>query len=178
MADGLLSGVVLVFRDFTEQRMAQQTSARLETIRVGKDGRHIQVSVIVSPIKSPEGAVIGASTIIHDITELVTAREAVVREKELLATTLASIGDAVAVTDAEGRVTFLNAEAEHLTGWMAPEAAGRPLEDVFRIINEKTRQPAENPVEKVIRLGRVVGLAKRNAQPGLDSCLRGQRRLK
>ncbi len=83
----------------------------------------------------------------------------IARQKELMATTLASIGDAVLVTDAEGRVTFANAEAERLTGWTIAEARGQPLPAVFRIINETTRQPAENPVEKVLRLGKVVGLA-------------------
>ena len=73
--------------------------------------------------------------------------------------TLASIGDGVIVTDARGRVTFLNGEAERLTGWTNREAEGRPLPAVFHIINEQTRQPVENPVEKVLRLGTVVGLA-------------------
>jgi PAS domain S-box-containing protein len=134
-------------------------SERLDTVRVAKDGRHIRVSVSVSPIKDAEGRIIGASKIIHDITELAAAREALVHEKELLSTTLASIGDAVIVTDAQGRITFLNAEAERLTSWKVSEAAGRPLPEVLRIINEQTRKPVENPVEKVLRLGNVVGLA-------------------
>jgi PAS domain S-box-containing protein len=134
-------------------------SERLDTVRVAKGGRHIRVSVSVSPIKDAEGRIIGASKIIHDITELAAAREALVHEKELLSTTLASIGDAVIVTDAQGRITFLNAEAERLTSWKVSEAAGRPLPEVLRIINEQTRKPVENPVEKVLRLGNVVGLA-------------------
>lgn len=81
------------------------------------------------------------------------------REKELLTTTLASIGDAVIVTDAEGCITFLNGEAQRLTGWKSSEAVGQPLPAVFHIVNEFTRQPVENPVEKVLRLGSVVGLA-------------------
>jgi len=132
---------------------------RFETIRVAKDGRQIPVSVSVSPLKDPEGNIIGASKVVHDITELVAAREALVREKELLSTTLASIGDAVIVTDSQGAITFLNSEAEHLTGWQSSQAAGRPLPEVFRIINEETRQSVENPVDKVLRLGTVVGLA-------------------
>ncbi|WP_164101015.1 PAS domain S-box protein [Candidatus Laterigemmans baculatus] len=78
---------------------------------------------------------------------------------DLLQVTLASIGDAVIATDPEGRVTFLNAVAENLTGWPTEEAQGRPLHTVFRIFNEHTREPVENPVEKVLRLGRTVGLA-------------------
>jgi len=79
--------------------------------------------------------------------------------KDLYAVTLASIGDGVIVTDVQGRVTFLNREAEHLTGWTSGEAEGHPLPAVFHIINEQTRQPVENPVEKVFRLEIVVGLA-------------------
>ncbi|MGH7349092.1 MAG: CHASE3 domain-containing protein, partial [Candidatus Rokuibacteriota bacterium] len=79
-------------------------------------------------------------------------------ERERFRTTLTSIGDAVAVTDAQGRITLLNPVAQGLTRW-GDEAAGRPLETVFRIVNEATRQPVENPVSKVIRLGAIVGLA-------------------
>ena len=73
--------------------------------------------------------------------------------------TLASIGDAVISTDAEGRVTFMNGVAEALTGWPQAEALGRPLPDVFHIVNERTRQPVENPVLRALREGTIVGLA-------------------
>ena len=75
------------------------------------------------------------------------------------AVTLMSIGDAVIATDREGRVELLNPVAERLTGWSQGEAAGRPLAEVFRIVNEATRQPVENPVARVLREGQVVGLA-------------------
>jgi PAS domain S-box-containing protein len=136
-----------------------QSSQRLETVRLAKDGRRIPVSVSVSPLHDHEGNVRGASTILHDISDILAAREQLASEKQLLATTLVSIGDGVIVTDAAGKVSLLNAEAERLTGWTNPEAAGRPLQAVFRILNEETRQPAENPVDKVLRLGSVVGLA-------------------
>ena len=229
-ADGPLFGVVLVFRDVTEQRKAQQTASRLaavvehsgdailtknldaviqtwnpgaerlfgyraeeivgkpvtvlfppdrlneedhiigrlrqgqpveqlQTVRVAKDGRRIPVLVSVSPLKNDNGEIVGASKIIHDISEIVAAREALGREKELLATTLASIGDAVIVTDAEGRITYVNAEAQRLTKWNIAEAVSQPLPAVFRIVNEETRAPVEDPVEKVLRLGGIVGLA-------------------
>ena len=131
-----------------------QPVERLETIRLAKDGRQIPVSVSISPLKDADGDVIGASKIIHDVSEVVTAREALMREKELLATTLVSIGDGVIVTDEQSRVTFLNAQAERLTGWTSAEASGRPLSIVFRIVNEHTRRVAENPVEKALRLGK------------------------
>jgi PAS domain S-box-containing protein len=134
-------------------------SERLETIRVAKDGRRLHVSVSISPLKNSEGEVIGASKILHDVSDVVAAREALSQERELLATTLRSIGDGVIVTDAEGRVTFLNAEAEKLTGWKQSEASQRPLPEVFRIVNEETRREVESPVSKVLRHGNVVGLA-------------------
>src|SRR5262249_41580706 len=80
-------------------------------------------------------------------------------EKEWLHTTLCSIGDAVISTDAEGKITFMNPVAESLTGWPTQEARGKPLVDVFRIINQQNRQTVENPIDKVRRLKTVVGLA-------------------
>jgi PAS domain S-box-containing protein len=81
------------------------------------------------------------------------------QQKELFRTTLASIGDAVITTDIEGRVAYLNAVAESLTGWTQKAAAGQPLATVFHIVNEQTRQTVENPVKKVLAEGKVVGLA-------------------
>ena len=102
----------------------------------------------------------------------IRAREAAVqetrRQKELLGTTLASIGDGVIATDAQGRVTFLNPEAQRLTGWAQTEAVGQPLPAVFHIVDEQTRHPSENPVEKVIRTGKVVGLANHTLLIGRD----------
>jgi len=79
--------------------------------------------------------------------------------EEKLAVTLNSIGDAVMATDAEGYVTLLNPIAEQLTGWLQAEAAGRPVEEIFRIINEETRQPANIPVRESLAHGTIQGLA-------------------
>ena len=87
------------------------------------------------------------------------AEEALQKQSEWLRITLSSIGDAVISTDAEGRVTFLNGVAETLTGWSQAEAVGRPLPDVFQIVNEATRQPVENPALRALREGTIVGLA-------------------
>jgi len=95
----------------------------------------------------------------RDITERRRADEAIQKQSEWLRITLSSIGDAVISTDAVGCVTFLNGVAEALTGWKQTEAAGRPLPDVFKIINEQTRQPAENPALRALREGTIVGLA-------------------
>jgi PAS domain S-box-containing protein len=79
--------------------------------------------------------------------------------RESLETTLKSIGDAVISTDDAGRVVFMNAVAERLTGWPLADARGRALTEIFRIVNEETRAEVESPVAKVLREGQVVGLA-------------------
>ncbi|HVJ82888.1 MAG TPA: PAS domain S-box protein, partial [Planctomycetia bacterium] len=84
---------------------------------------------------------------------------AVYEQREWYRTTLGSIGDAVIATDAQGRVTFLNVVAEALTGWTVQDATGRPLDEVFRIVNETTRAPVENPAFRALHQGIVVGLA-------------------
>jgi len=93
------------------------------------------------------------------IADLAGARELEARGRAALATTLRSIGDAVITTDTSRRVQFLNPIAENLTGWSSAAAAGRPLTEVFRIVNEATRQTVEDPAAKVMREGVVVGLA-------------------
>lgn len=85
-------------------------------------------------------------------------QHATLRE-QWLATTLASIGDAVITTDATGVVTYMNPVATQLTGWLLEDAIGRPLLDVFPIFHETTGALVESPVDKVIREGHIVGLA-------------------
>jgi PAS domain S-box-containing protein len=80
-------------------------------------------------------------------------------QREWFRTTLASIGDAVIATDAAGRVTFVNPVAQTMIGWPGDEALGRPLESVFRIVNETTRLPVDNPASRALKEGTVVGLA-------------------
>jgi PAS domain S-box-containing protein len=81
------------------------------------------------------------------------------RLRASLATTLRSIGDAVIATDAAGKVSLMNRVAEALTGFPEADALGRPLDEVFRIINEHTRAVVESPVDKVLASGGIVGLA-------------------
>ena len=81
------------------------------------------------------------------------------RSEERHRITLRGIGDGVIGTDAQGRMELLNSTAEALTGWTEAEARGRPVDEVFRIINEETRETVENPVVRVLREGVVVGLA-------------------
>jgi PAS domain S-box-containing protein len=79
--------------------------------------------------------------------------------EERLSTTLRSIGDAVIATDEQGLVTMINPIGEELTGWRSGQALGKPLDEIFRIVNEDTRMAVESPVAKVLREGGIVGLA-------------------
>jgi len=92
-------------------------------------------------------------------TQLRLAEEALFAEKERAQVTLNSIGDAVLTTDPEGRLTYLNAAAEVMTGWSGEEARGRPLAEVFNIIDGSTRQIAANPAQVAMAEDKVVGLA-------------------
>lgn len=142
-----------------------------DTLRRAKDGRLVPISLSVSPIKDEEGNIVGASKIVRDISDRKQAEEALHGEKERLQATLTGIGDAVIVTDARGFVTLINPVAQKLTGW-GEEAVGRPLDEVFRIVNEWTHQPAESPVGRVMREGAIVGLANHTALVAKDGAVR------
>ncbi len=81
------------------------------------------------------------------------------RSEKRFRTILFSIGDGVIATDVESRVELLNPVAEQLTGWSVEEACGRPLSEVFHIVNEETRAEVENPAERALKEGTIVGLA-------------------
>lgn len=100
---------------------------------------------------------------LHDITERKLLEKSLEEEKEKLRITITSIGDGVISTDVNGKVTILNKVAEELTGWKQEEALGKPIEEVFNIINEKTRVKCENPIKKVIESGLIIGLANHTA---------------
>ncbi|MBY0397147.1 MAG: PAS domain S-box protein, partial [Thermoleophilia bacterium] len=109
----------------------------------------------------------------HGLEERVRERTAELAEqKERLRTTLASIGDGVITTDVDGRVTQLNPVAEALTGWPSSSAEGRPLGDVFRTRDEATGAPAENPADRALRDGAVVGLANHTVLVSRDGAMR------
>ena len=124
-----------------------------ETIRRHKSGELLEISITVSPIRDDSGRIIGISKIARDLREQR-------KTEEHFRTTLSSIGDAVISTDVGGRISFMNGVAERLTGWSEREALGRPLEEVFRIVNESTREVVDSPLAHVLRDGRTVGLAK------------------
>jgi PAS domain S-box-containing protein len=99
----------------------------------------------------------------RDVTDLRRTIAQLAAEKDRLRVTLRSIGDGVIVTDERARITLLNGVAEALTGWSADDALGRSIEDIFRIVSEKTRAPTANPVLRALREGIVVGLANHTA---------------
>ncbi|MFH1020929.1 MAG: PAS domain-containing protein [Pseudomonadota bacterium] len=96
----------------------------------------------------------GAVEDLHrEVVERNRAERELAAEKERLMVTLRSIGDGVISTDIKGRVTLLNKAAERLTGWTQHDAAGHPLEEVFRLVDGETRRPQETPVAMVLRTG-------------------------
>ncbi len=147
--------------------------------RLRKDGTPFWANVIITPLRDESGRLLGFSKITRNMTERRKAEENARRlveeatarrvaeenarqlaeQRERLRVTLSSIGDAVVSTDGEGRIDFLNPMAQHLLGWRPDEAVSQPLPHVFRIVNEQTRHPVENPAVRALREGVIVGLA-------------------
>ncbi len=103
----------------------------------------------------------------HLITKSKAATQ-LFHEKEGFRTTIASIADAVIVADPRGRVTLMNAVAQSLTGWPEGDAIGRPLDEIFRIRNEQTGEPVENPVAAILKGGGISGLPDGTILTGRD----------
>lgn len=172
-------------------RIHQENKALMDNVRATfsemlsvEDARHSRLSAEAPDIERSESfSVLGASLFIALAVALFTRQRLrmvsrnydstlaslqersnqLFQSRQWFQTTLESIGDAVIACDMQGRVQFLNAVATGLTGWGAPEAIGQPLPEVFRIIHEEKRTPAENPVDRVRRLRKVVGLADNTA---------------
>ncbi|MBD3315830.1 MAG: PAS domain-containing protein, partial [Chitinivibrionales bacterium] len=111
------------------------------------------------PVFDDAGNIVGLVEFGQDITEKQETRRAIAAEKERLAVTLRSIGDGVITTDTAGMIIILNKAAENITGWTQEQAAGKPLTTVFNIVNEFTRKPCANPVQKVLETGRIIELS-------------------
>ena len=141
------------------RREAIQTGrSESSTWFVRKDGSRFFGNDVLAAIRDERGYVGGFSEIIRDVTDRKALEEALFAEKERAQVTLNSIGEAVLTTDLSGRVTYLNPVAERMTGWSCGEAAGRPLEEVFDIIDGETRETAQNRVELAVRLSKTVSL--------------------
>jgi PAS domain S-box-containing protein len=139
------------------------------TVLISKDRTERPIDDSAAPIRDARGNVIGSVLVFRDISERRRNERKVREQQEWLRVTLASIGDAVIATDTQGRVTFLNPVAQELTGWAGEDAHGLPLEAVFQILNEQSRQTVENPVAKVLRDGVIVGLGNHTILIAKDS---------
>ncbi len=178
--DEILGKVPLVFADDVNKKILLEKTAEIpnsihrsyEVVLKKKDGSDLHVVVGATTLRDKQGKVLGAFAFITDNTERKRDAVALQAEKELLTVTLRSIGDAVITTDIEGRVTFLNRMAEKLTGWSDQEAKGKSSQEVFNIINEKTGERCASPVQRVIELGRIIGLANHTALIAQDGSIR------
>ena len=111
---------------------------------------------------------------VQSVIALKIAAEALVGNRERAEVTLNSIGDAVLSTDIEGKITYLNAVAERMTGWGREEAYGRPLGEVFRVIDKNTGETARDPLEFALQQDRTVGLTTNTMlvrRDGLESAI-------
>jgi PAS domain S-box-containing protein len=122
-------------------------------IEAGKDDEIAGISKSVNQMAA------NLKTVTASKIELEQAQTSLMASEQRWATTLASIGDAVIATDTVGKIVFMNGEAEELTGWALSEASQKPVKTVFNIVNEQTRLEVENPVDRVLNEGVVVGLA-------------------
>lgn len=105
---------------------------------------------------------------VQTVTALRVATDGLFSDRERAEVTLNSIGDAVLSTDLEGKVTYLNPVAERMTGWNRREALGKPLGEVFHVIDKGSREPARNPLEFAVQQGRTVGLTTNSLLVRLD----------
>ncbi len=161
----------IVLSDMGKRTMDQIRAQSAEMSRDESSLEAARLQAVASSTRSLVGtlylatmlAVIGLVLLAFYIVREMAQREkhaAEIREREeWYRVTLASIGDAVIATDEHGTVIFLNPIAEDLTGIALRQAQGQPIQKVFPIFNEQTRKPVENPVAKVLEMGRVMGLA-------------------
>ena len=151
-----------------------------ELTYIRKDGSRFPAVVSVTALRDDQNTIIGYLLIGTDNTarkqaeaerrhlldiqeetykQLKVANLSLQISEEKFAVTINSIGDAVIATDAEGQVTLLNPLAEQLTGWTQAEASGRPVDEIFHIINKDTRLPSPIPVMQTLATGTIHGLA-------------------
>ena len=152
--------MIEVYPTFPQTHFFSMYKRAYETRQVVEFEDHYQADrvddwfyVTVTPISD------GIAITTQIITKRKKAEEALQESEQRWATTLASIGDAVIATDTSSKIIFLNSEAEELTGWKLSEASQKPIKEVFNIVNEQTRLEVENPIDRVLKEGMVVGLA-------------------
>ncbi|WP_018952840.1 EAL domain-containing protein [Thioalkalivibrio sulfidiphilus] len=145
---------------------------RLDQRILWPDGSLHMIQVQGEALRDADGRITGLRGTVLDVTERKQAEAALFEAKERAQVTLHSIGDAVITTDAQGVVTYLNPVAEGLTGWRNEDAAGQPLDKVFRIFNEFTLQPTQNPVKTCLEEGRIVALTNHTVLMSRDGATR------
>jgi PAS domain S-box-containing protein len=138
------------------------------TVLLHREGGERPIADSAAPIRDATGGIVGVVLVFRDVTEERRAAAALAEQREWFETTLRSIGDAVIATDDEGRVVFMNPIAERLTGWTLARARGRGCAEVFRIVDEESRRPAEDPVGRALAEGAIVGLANHTVLVGAD----------
>src|SRR5579859_6838228 len=136
----------------------ERESYQLEKRYIHRDGHTVHVLLNVSPVRGWDGAPYHAVAQIQDISQRKAYEEALFRERELAEVTLRSIGDAVITTDLQHHVTSLNPIAEAMTGWTHAEAVGRPMSEVFKLIDARTREPLHSPLMDAIGRDAIVEL--------------------
>lgn len=114
--------------------------------------------VTARPFRDIHGGLVGIVQSFQDITDLKEVELALASEREQLAVTLRSIGDGVITTDLDAKIVLINRVTEQLTGWSLEEVVGKPVEQVFNIIDEKTEKPCKSPVEEVLASGKIVAV--------------------
>lgn len=154
-------GQPLPLNQLPGQRALQGIESPNQTLRLRiiATGEEHWAVVKARPIFDENGEVILAVSIFQDITQLKLTEISLEEQREQFRVTLFSIGDAVIATDMYCWITFMNPVAEQLTGHQSQDALGKPIEEVFFIINEQTRERVENPVQKALQIGETVGLA-------------------
>jgi PAS domain S-box-containing protein len=152
-----------LFKPFHPKELETRIRTILAAVRARRRAEEMQLQLqaeLERRVRERTAELAAANGVLRaEILERQRSQEALREQRERLRVTLASIGDAVIATDSNGRVDFMNPVSEFLTGWQQAEATGKPLEEVFRIINEETRQPVDTPAQKVFKEGAVVGLA-------------------
>lgn len=129
----------------------QEQMLEIETLQ----GNRKIVINSTAPVMDENGGLQAAIMINRDVTENETAKAALRSEKELLSTTLQSIGEGVVVTDAEGRITTVNTVFEQLSGCTQQEAKGRLFDDVVQTINDR-KKPCPSLIEKTLHTGQII----------------------
>lgn len=141
---------------------------------IKKNGEIIDVLLSATSEQDESGHLISRAVMI-DVTQRKKIEQELFREKELAQVTLHSIGDAVITTNALGLVEYINPIAETMTGWSASHAANKPLEEVFKIINETTRKSVDNPLQRVLKEESITNLANHKiliSKDGTEYCIK------